>query len=77
MFVSQLSGLILENTTSSIHVNGIEASGLGDDFDTILERSPRIDYFAKSTPQLIVEWLSMISDGAESEFYGMLLERFK
>lgn len=77
VFVSHLSELILENATSSIRVDGIEASGLDDDLNLIVERSPRINYFAKSTPQLIVERLSKISTGAESEFYGMLLEKFK
>ena len=60
MFVSHLSGLILENTTSSIHVNGIEASGLGDDLNLIMGRSPHIDYFAKGAPRLIVKWVSKI-----------------
>ena len=77
VFVTHLAELILENATSSIRVDGIEASGLDDDLNLIVERSPRINYFAKSTPQLIVERLSKISDGAESEFYGMLLEKFK
>lgn len=77
VFVSHLSELILENTVSPIRVDGIEASGLDDNLNLIVERSPRINYFAKSTPQLIVERLSKISTGAESEFYGMLLEKFK
>jgi len=77
VFVSHLAELILENTTAQIRVDGIEASGLDDNLNLIVERSPRINYFAKSTPQLIVERLSKISTGAESEFYGMLLEKFK
>ena len=63
MFLSHLSGLILENTTSSIHVNEIKVGGLGDDFYMIQEQSPRIDYFAKSAPRLIVERLSKREDG--------------
>ena len=77
VFVSHLSGLILENATYFIRVDGIEASGLGDDLNMIVERSPRIDYFMGSAPQLIVEWVSKISTGAESEFYGMLVEKFR
>ena len=77
MFVSQLSGLILENTISSIRVNKIEVSGLGDDLYLIVERSPRIDYFVRGAPRLIVEWVSKMSDVAESEFCGMLLEKFR
>ena len=63
VFVSHLSGLILENTTSSIRVDGIEAGGLGDDLNLIVERSPPIDHFAKSAPRLIVEWVSQMSMG--------------
>ena len=62
VFVSYLSELIFENAIYSIRVDGIEASGLGDDLNLIVELSPRIDYFVKSAPQLIVEWVSRMSE---------------
>ena len=59
VFVSHLSELIFENAIFSIRVGGIEAGGrAGDDLNLIVERSPRINYFAKSTPQLIVGGLN-------------------
>ena len=51
--VSPLSELIFENAIFPIRVGGIKAHGLDDDMDLIVERSPRIDYFARSAPQLL------------------------
>ncbi|WP_292462889.1 helix-hairpin-helix domain-containing protein [Methanolobus sp.] len=77
VFVSHLSELILENTESSIRVDGIEASGLDADLNLIVDRSPRYNYIAKSTPELIVERLSKKTNGREQAFYAKLREKFR
>ena len=77
VFVSHLSELILENTKSSIRVDGIEASGLDADLNLIVDRSPRYNYIAKSTPELIVERLSKKTSGREQAFYLKLREKFR
>ncbi|MGM0770226.1 MAG: MutS-related protein [Halobacteriota archaeon] len=77
IFVSHLSELILENTQCSVRVDGIEASGLDSDLNLVVERTPRYNYVAKSTPELIVERLSRRSDGLEQEFYNRLKEKFR
>lgn len=77
VFVSHLSELILENTKSSIRVDGIEASGLDADLNLIVDRSPRYNYVAKSTPELIVERLSKKTSGREQAFYAKLREKFR
>lgn len=77
VFVSHLSELILENTKSSIRVDGIEASGLDADLNLIVDRSPRYNYIAKSTPELIVERLSKKTSGSGQEFYARLREKFR
>jgi dsDNA-specific endonuclease/ATPase MutS2 len=76
VFVSHLSELILENTDCNIRVDGIEASGLDAELNLIVERSPRYNYIAKSTPELIVERLSRKTDGAEQAFYERLKSKF-
>ena len=76
VFVSHLSELILENTDRAIRVDGIEASGLDADLNLIVDRSPRYNYIARSTPELIVERLSRKTDGAEQAFYERLKSKF-
>ncbi|MDO9517715.1 MAG: endonuclease MutS2 [Methanosarcinaceae archaeon] len=76
VFVSHLPELILENTECSVRVDGIEASGLDADLNLIVERTPRYNYIAKSTPELIVERLSRKTTGAEQAFYERLRAKF-
>ncbi|MDW7733513.1 MAG: endonuclease MutS2 [Methanolobus sp.] len=76
VFVSHLSELILENTACNIRVDGIEASGLDADLNLIVDRSPRYNYVAKSTPELIVERLSKKTSGGEQAFYEKLKKKF-
>ncbi len=76
VFVSHLPELILENTDCSVRVDGIEASGLDSDLNLIVERTPRYNYIAKSTPELIVERLSRKTDGGEQAFYERLRAKF-
>jgi dsDNA-specific endonuclease/ATPase MutS2 len=76
VFVSHLPELILENTECSVRVDGIEASGLDADLNLIVERTPRYDYIAKSTPELIVERLSRKTNGGEQVFYERLRAKF-
>ena len=58
IFVSHLSEQIMENTECNIRVDGIEASGLDSELNLVVDRTPRYNYVAKSTPELIVERLS-------------------
>ena len=76
VFVSHLPELILENTECSVRVDGIEASGLDADLNLIVERTPRYNYIAKSTPELIVERLSRKTNGDEQAFYEKLRAKF-
>jgi dsDNA-specific endonuclease/ATPase MutS2 len=77
IFVSHLSELIMENTSCPVRIDGIEASGLDADLNLIVDRSPRYNYTAKSTPELIVERLSKKSNGNEKAFYDKLRSKFR
>ncbi|AFC99881.1 DNA mismatch repair protein, MutS family [Methanocella conradii HZ254] len=77
VFVSHLAEQILENTKCGIRVDGIEAKGLDANLNLIVDRSPRYNYLARSTPELIVERLTRASDGDEKLFYQKLLGKFK
>ncbi|MBE9483881.1 MAG: hypothetical protein IMY74_03485, partial [Bacteroidetes bacterium] len=58
-------------------VDGIEARGLDKNLNLIVDRNPRYNYVAKSTPELIVERLVRQADGVEREFYQHLLDKFQ
>jgi dsDNA-specific endonuclease/ATPase MutS2 len=77
VFVSHLSEQILENTKYNIRVDGIEAKGLDANLNLIVDRTPRYNHLAKSTPELIVERLTRSSDGDKKLFYQKLLAKFK
>ncbi len=77
VFVSHLAEQILKNTQCEIRVDGIEAKGLDQNLNLIVDRTPRYNYLAKSTPELIVERLTRTSDGEQKAFYGRLLAKFK
>lgn len=77
VFVSHLAEQIRENTKYNIRVDGIEATGLDANLNLIVDRTPRYNYLAKSTPELIVERLTRSSDGDKKIFYQKLLAKFK
>jgi dsDNA-specific endonuclease/ATPase MutS2 len=77
VFVSHLAEQILANTTCPVRVDGIEAKGRDTNLNLIVDRTPRYNYLAKSTPELIVERLTRSSAGEQKEFYARLLAKFK
>ena len=59
-----------------VRVDGIEAQGLDENYNLIVDRTPRIDYFAKSTPELILKRMYEKSEGKLKEIYGEMLRKF-
>ncbi|RJT02065.1 endonuclease MutS2 [Halococcus sp. IIIV-5B] len=77
VFVSHLAGEIREAAGFEVPVDGIEAVGLVDG-ELQVERSPKKDSLARSTPELIVEKLATEDATDENEvFYEQLLEKFE
>ncbi|MEZ3116657.1 helix-hairpin-helix domain-containing protein [Halobaculum sp. MBLA0147] len=75
VFVSHMAREIAETAAFDVAIDGIEAIGL-EDGELVVDRSPKKDHLARSTPELIVEKLSDAADGGEGAFYGSLLEKF-
>ncbi|MFB6128659.1 MAG: endonuclease MutS2, partial [Halorhabdus sp.] len=75
VFVSHLAREIRETADREIGVDGIQALGL-EDGELQVDRTPRKDTLARSTPELIVEKLA---DGNDSDagFYTDLLAKFE
>jgi dsDNA-specific endonuclease/ATPase MutS2 len=74
VFVSHLAGEIRDACSIDVTVDGIEAVGL-EAGELVVNRSPRKDHLARSTPELIVEKLATDPDG-DGAFYERLLEKF-
>jgi len=60
-----------------VRVDGIAAEGLDENNNLKVSRSPRYNYLAKSTPELILERLVRSTDGRERDFYARLLAGFR
>lgn len=76
VFVSHLADRIRKLTTASIRIDGIEARGLDENLNLIVDRSPKFNYIAKSMPELIVKRLSKTSSGIEKKVYEKILSTF-
>jgi DNA mismatch repair protein MutS2 len=60
----------------NIRVDGIEAKGLDREHRLIVDRTPRIGYHARSTPELILRSMAARSSGEEGKLYSSILESF-
>jgi len=76
IFISHLAEEVMKVVKVLIRVDGIEASGLDENLNLIVDRNPIYNYLARSTPELIVERLYHLSKGSEREVYEKLLEEF-
>jgi hypothetical protein len=77
VFVSHLAEDIRRFVVTPVRVDGIEAEGLDENNNLRVSRSPRYNYLAKSTPELILDRLVRSTKGPEREFYARLLAKFK
>jgi hypothetical protein len=71
---SHLAKEIKEVTAVPVRIDGIEAQGLDEDLELVVDRTPRFGYLARSTPELIVERLTKLSKGRKKEVYTTILE---
>lgn len=71
---SHLAREIKEVTKVSVRIDGIEARGLDENLELIVDRTPRFGQLARSTPELIVERLAKLSKGQKKEIYLKILD---
>ena len=74
VLVTHLGKEISELTRA--RVDGIEATGLDESLELIVNRQPVFGKLGKSTPELIVEKLYRRSSGTEKEIYKSILKDF-
>ena len=62
---------------ADVRCDGIEASGLDDDLNLIVDRQPIFYKMGKSTPELIVEKLYKKSENREKNIFARVLKRLR
>jgi dsDNA-specific endonuclease/ATPase MutS2 len=71
---SHLAQEIKAVTDVPVRIDGIEARGLDENLDLIVDRTPRFGQLARSTPELIVERLAKLSKGQKKEIFEKILD---
>jgi dsDNA-specific endonuclease/ATPase MutS2 len=61
---------------ANVRVDGIEAKGLDEQYNLIVDRTPKMNCLARSTPELILKRIYENSDGKIKEVYGEILKKF-
>jgi DNA mismatch repair protein MutS2 len=74
VIVTHMAREILKYT--DVRVDGIEAKGLDENYNLIVDRTPRMNYFARSTPELILRRMYEKSDNKLKDVYRQILEKF-
>jgi recombinational DNA repair protein RecR len=77
VFVSHLAEEISKAVKMAIRIDGIEARGLDQNLNLVVDRNPIINHLAKSMPQLIITRLKELSKGEERETYDHILAKFR
>jgi DNA mismatch repair protein MutS2 len=71
---SHLAREIQEVTSVPLRIDGIEAHGLDENLELVVDRTPRFGALARSTPELIVERLAKLTKGPKKAVYEKILE---
>ena len=61
---------------TDVRVDGIEAKGLDENYNLIVDRTPKMNFLAKSTPELILKRIYEKSDDELKVVYARILEKF-
>ena len=78
MLVTHLAPAIIEAVDrDDLRVDGIEARGLGEDLELVVDRTPRRNYLARSTPELILRRLEQKTEGSIQNVFSSILARFE
>lgn len=62
---------------TSIRVDGIEAKGLDEQYNLIVDRTPKSHCIAQSTPELLLRRLEALSEGRQARMYVRVREKLR
>lgn len=74
IIVTHMANELMKYTNT--RVDGIEATGLDENYNLIVDRTPKMNYLARSTPELIIKRMYENSTPELKEVYGKILEKF-
>ena len=74
IIVTHMANELMKYTKT--RVDGIEAMGLDKNYNLIVDRTPKMNYLAKSTPELIIKKMYEHSTPELKEVYRKILEKF-
>ncbi len=77
VLVTHIGGQIRENFQGEIRIDGIEARGLDENLDLVVDRTPIRNHLAQSTPELIVRRLAARAQGPSASIFASLCKQFK
>lgn len=76
VIVTHMAEPLLANVqTARLRVDGIEATGLDEENQLVVDRCPKMGVRARSTPELIVQRLVRMASAGDQDLYRALLER--
>jgi len=76
--VTHLGDEILKYANKDVRIDGIEAAGLDENLNLVVDRQPKFNKIGKSTPELIVERLYRLNrNEKEGEIYKRIFEKMK
>ena len=76
VLVTHIGDQIQSRSGGDLRIDGIEARGLDENLELIVDRTPKRGLLARSTPELIVRRLAARSEGPASDLFNRLAERF-
>ncbi len=80
IFVTHLAEMLQREFTPEqrqhIRIDGIEAQGLDENLNLIVDRNPKFNFIAKSTPELILTRLSKSGSSDQQKFFQVILQKF-
>ena len=77
IIVTHMAPEILKRTDNiKIRTDGIEAKGLDENYNLIVDRTPKINYLANSTPELILRKRYEKSEEPLKSVYKDILDKF-
>ena len=72
VLVTHLAPILSEMPDKDVRIDGIEAKGLDENMELIVDRTPKRNYLARSTPELIVKRLIESENDSKSIFKDIL-----
>lgn len=76
VLVTHLPTEVLQHAKVQVRIDGIDAVGLDENFNLIVDRQPKLGHRARSTPELILRRVHARSDGAVKQLFGRILSHW-